>query len=160
MLCHLLVTLALLDLSLGQSDYPNYPQDTYAYGDYGDPAPTDQQPTYEYPDYSYVETYVPTTTATPATEPTKKRQVFPPTPTGRSGPTRRQRANRIVRWYFMNDWGTMPVRATTVVRRRNLGRSSLSKMPPYYRSMLAGSRALSTNAPSTTGTRRIEYWYW
>uniref|UniRef100_A0A182PCK7 Uncharacterized protein n=1 Tax=Anopheles epiroticus TaxID=199890 RepID=A0A182PCK7_9DIPT len=159
---------SLLGGSFGQYDYPSYADDTQqtAYTDYGGDNYGNYDGNYDYntqpqyPDYSYVEPVVTTTlptTTTSRTEPTRRRQIFPPTPTSRQAG--RQPRNRIVRWYYMDDWGRIPIRAATVVRRRGTAAPLVNRMPPYYRSLLTGSRSMRTAADRAT-TRRVQYlWY-
>uniref|UniRef100_A0A182QLR2 Uncharacterized protein n=1 Tax=Anopheles farauti TaxID=69004 RepID=A0A182QLR2_9DIPT len=169
----LLIALALVGLSCGQYEYPNYEETAqpenpstypdYSYPDY--PNPDYSYPDYpnypaqpQYPDYSEVETVETTTTTTTAAPLTKRPQVFPRTPTRRR-PTRRQQPNRIVRWYFMDSQG-IPVR-TAVARRYRSGSWRNAGLPEYYRSMLTGSRSLgSTALGSGLQKKRVEYWWY
>uniref|UniRef100_A0A182NZ51 Uncharacterized protein n=1 Tax=Anopheles dirus TaxID=7168 RepID=A0A182NZ51_9DIPT len=159
-----LIAAALVGMSYGQNQYPNYEETAaqdnppaYANPDYqNNPAPA--QP--HYPDYSEVETVATTTTTTttePWMEPPKRPQVFPPTPTRRRT-TRRPQPNRIVRWYFMDSRG-VPIR--TAVSRRYKTSSLKNGMPAYYRNILSGSRSLGQTVNGNgQHTKRVEYWWY
>uniref|UniRef100_A0A182M0C9 Uncharacterized protein n=1 Tax=Anopheles culicifacies TaxID=139723 RepID=A0A182M0C9_9DIPT len=164
MVFRLLIALLLIDVCLGQYEYPNYEEEasantpeSYPNPDYGtNPEPNpDPNPEPQYPDYSYVERVETTTAATTTTMHTprsKRPQVFPPTPTVR--PSRR-RLNRIMEYYFLDDQG-FPIRAA--VRRRYLRGSQTNWVLPYYRSILSGARSTRSNG-ARGRAQRIEFWW-
>ncbi|XP_052891507.1 uncharacterized protein LOC128299548 [Anopheles moucheti] len=160
MVFRFLVALVLIDVSFGQNDYPNYPEETATNAPVADPNPDydanpQPNPAPHYPDYSQVETVATTTAAAtttqaPRTRRTKRPQVFPPTPTT-------SQSRRIVRWLVLDDQG-YPIR--TAVRRRYRTGSLTNWVPPYYRSLLSGARSTSPNA-ARGRSKRIEYtWFY
>ncbi|XP_050072181.1 uncharacterized protein LOC126560062 [Anopheles maculipalpis] len=172
MLFRFLLLLTFLNVSCGQNEYPNYPEDeppknypeAYPIPNYDtNPAPNPEQPAVQphYPDYSYVETVetttIPTTTTTTRRIARSRRpQVFPPTPTARQ--TRPNQANRVVRYYFLDDQGY--VVRSAVRRRYRTGSLQMNGLPPYYRNILSGARSIRANGGGgQTRPQRVDYWW-
>ncbi|ETN63314.1 hypothetical protein AND_004986 [Anopheles darlingi] len=141
------------------TDPPAYPAAPAGYDEV--PAPA-ANPEPHYPDYGAevetIPTTTTTTTTTPRTRATARRQVFPPTPTANQTP--RRRADRLVRWYFLDERG-IPIR-TAVTRhfRSNAAQSGVRRFYPQAgtsrRSLTNGNRA----AQGLQTRHRVEYWWY